>query len=100
MTLLYLVLADAGLATLLWWLVVGLVAGSLAGLVMRGSSFGIVGDIVAGLIGALLGGWFAGLLGIHTEGGLFSTIVIAFVGACLLIALLRLLTRGDARTGM
>jgi len=94
------VLADIGLATLLWWLVVGLVAGSLAGLVMRGSSFGIVGDILAGLVGAIIGGWLSGLLGIHTEGGLFGTILVAFVGACLVIGLLRLLTRGSTRTGL
>ena len=49
------------LAALVWWIVVGLIAGFLAGLVMRGGGFGIVGDIIVGILGALLGGsaWLA-----------------------------------------
>lgn len=100
MTIALLVLADTGLAMLVWWLVVGLVAGFLAGLVMRGSGFGVVGDIVAGIVGAIIGGWLFGLLGIHAGGGLIGTIIVAFVGACLLIGILRLLTRGSARSGL
>jgi uncharacterized membrane protein YeaQ/YmgE (transglycosylase-associated protein family) len=99
-TIALLVLADTGLAMLVWWLVVGLVAGFLAGLVMRGSGFGVVGDIVAGIVGAIIGGWLFGLLGIHAGGGLIGTIIVAFVGACLLIGILRLLTRGSARSGL
>ena len=52
------------LVALLWWLVVGLIAGALAGFVMRGGGFGIVGDIVVGIVGAIIGGFLAGLLGL------------------------------------
>ncbi len=79
------------LVALLWWLVVGLIAGALAGLVMRGGGFGIVGDIVVGIVGAIIGGFLAGLLGLGTS-NLIGTIIIAFIGACILIAILRLVT--------
>ena len=70
------------------WLVVGLVAGFLASRVMRGGGYGVVGDIVVGLIGALIGGFLAGLLGLGSF-GLIGTIIVAFIGACILIAILR-----------
>lgn len=92
MILATLVLADLTAGSLLWWLVVGLVAGVLASLVMRGG-YGILGDIIAGIVGAFIGGWLFGLLGISTGGGIVGSIIVAFVGACILIALLRLLSR-------
>jgi uncharacterized membrane protein YeaQ/YmgE (transglycosylase-associated protein family) len=70
------------------WLVVGLVAGFLAGKVMKGSGYGIIGDIILGLIGAFLGGLLFGSL-VNAEYALVGSIVVAFVGACLLIALVR-----------
>lgn len=70
------------------WLVVGLVAGFLASRVMRGGGYGVVGDIVVGLIGALIGGFLAGLLGLGSF-GLIGNIIVAFIGACILIAILR-----------
>ncbi len=76
------------LAQLVWWIVVGLIAGFLAGLVMRGGGFGIVGDIVVGILGAIIGGFVAGLLGLGAS-GFVGSIIIAFLGACLLIAALR-----------
>jgi uncharacterized membrane protein YeaQ/YmgE (transglycosylase-associated protein family) len=79
------------LEALLWWIVVGLIAGFLAGVVMRGGGFGIVGDIVVGILGAIIGGFLAGLLGLGAS-GLVGTIIIAFLGACVLIALLRVLS--------
>jgi uncharacterized membrane protein YeaQ/YmgE (transglycosylase-associated protein family) len=79
------------LEALLWWIVVGLIAGFLAGVVMRGGGFGIVGDIVVGILGAIIGGFLAGLLGLGAS-GLVGTIIIAFIGACVLIALLRALS--------
>ena len=79
------------LESLLWWIVVGLIAGFLAGVVMRGGGFGIVGDIVVGILGAIIGGFLAGLLGLGAS-GLVGTIIIAFIGACVLIALLRALS--------
>src|ERR1700731_5039101 len=87
------VLADISLSAVIWWLVVGLIAGLLASLVMRGGGYGIVGDIIVGLVGAFIGGWLFSLLGIGS-GGLIGSIIVAFVGACILIALLRLFSGG------
>lgn len=77
---------------LIWFLLIGLIAGWLAGRVMRGGGYGVVGDMVVGVIGALLGGWLFGLLGIGA-GGLLGAIITAFVGAVILIALLRAIRR-------
>ena len=93
MALASLVLADISLAAVIWWLIVGLVAGFLASLVMRGGGYGIVGDIVVGLVGALIGGFLASLLGLGSS-GLIGTIIIAFIGACILIAILRVVAGG------
>ncbi|HEX6482180.1 MAG TPA: GlsB/YeaQ/YmgE family stress response membrane protein [Ktedonobacteraceae bacterium] len=91
------VLADISLESLIWWLIVGLIAGFLASVVMRGGGYGIVGDIIAGLIGAFIGGWLFGQLGINTGGGLLGSIIVAFIGACILIALLRAISGGYRR---
>lgn len=92
MTVATLVLADISLTTLIWWLIVGLIAGFLASLVMRGGGYGIVGDIVVGLVGAFIGGFLASVLGLGVS-GLLGTIIVAFIGACILIAILRLVSR-------
>jgi uncharacterized membrane protein YeaQ/YmgE (transglycosylase-associated protein family) len=96
-----LLLADINLSlsNVLWWLLVGLVAGFLASRVMRGGGYGLIGDIVVGLIGAFIGGWLADLLGIGGSSSLIVTIVIAFIGACILLALLHAVTRGGASRG-
>ncbi len=78
---------NLNLSNILWWLIVGLIAGFLASRVMRGGGYGLVGDIVVGIIGALLGGWLAGFLGIGAS-GLIGTIIVAFIGACILLAIL------------
>ena len=98
MTLATLTLAAVtlSLSNVIWWLVVGLIAGFLASRVMRGGGYGIVGDIVVGLIGAFLGGLLADFLGIGGSSSLIVTIVIAFIGACILLALLRAVSRGGA----
>lgn len=98
MTLATLVLADVSLSlpNVLWWLLVGLVAGFLASRVMRGGGYGLVGDIVVGLIGAFIGGWLAGFLGIGGSSSLIVSILIAFIGACLLLAVLHAVSRGGA----
>jgi uncharacterized membrane protein YeaQ/YmgE (transglycosylase-associated protein family) len=70
------------------WMVVGIIAGWLAGVMMKGGGYGLVGDMIVGLIGAVVGGSLFGLLGVG-YGGLPSTIAIAFIGACILIAVLR-----------
>lgn len=92
MTIATLILADISLTTVLWWLIVGLIAGFLASLVMRGGGYGIVGDIIVGLVGAFIGGFLASLVGLGSS-GLIGTIIIAFIGACILIAILRLVSR-------
>ncbi len=70
------------------WLLVGLVAGWLAGVVVRGGGFGVLGDIVVGLVGAVIGGFLLGLI-VPGGYGLLGSIVVAFLGACLLIAVVR-----------
>ena len=77
---------------LLWFLLIGLVAGWLAGQVTKGGGFGVVGDIVVGVIGALLGGFLFGLLGLYA-GGLLGRLIEATCGAIVLLFLLRLIKR-------
>jgi uncharacterized membrane protein YeaQ/YmgE (transglycosylase-associated protein family) len=77
---------------ILAWIVVGLVAGVLASLVMGGTGYGIIGDIVIGIIGAFIGGWLFSMLGIATPfGGMGGTIFVAFIGAVVLLFVLRLI---------
>ncbi len=78
---------------LLWFLIVGLIAGWLAGLVMKGGGYGVIGDMIVGVIGALLGGWLFGQLGFSAGGGLIGAIIVAFIGAVILIFLLRVIKR-------
>ena len=80
-------------SALVWFLIIGLIAGWLAGKVMRGGGFGVVGDMIVGVIGAFLGGWLFSLLGISAGGGLIGSIIVAFVGALVLLFLLRLIRR-------
>jgi uncharacterized membrane protein YeaQ/YmgE (transglycosylase-associated protein family) len=77
------------------WLVVGLIAGWLAGLMMKGSGYGILGDIIVGLIGSFLGGV---LLSYFVEGaaGFWGSILVAFIGACVLIFLVRMISGRQA----
>jgi len=71
------------------WLVVGAIAGWLAGQFMSGGGYGLVMDIVVGIIGAFIGGFVLSLLGIGGSAGLIGSIVVAFIGAVILIAILR-----------
>ncbi len=80
------------------WVVVGLIAGVLASLVMGGTGYGIIGDIVIGIVGAFIGGWLFSTLGIATPfGGMGGTVFVAFIGAVVLLLVLRLLRRGSTR---
>lgn len=81
------------LSGLLWWCVVGLIAGWLAGKVMKGGGFGVGMDIVIGMAGSIIGGWVFGLLGLYSRGGLISSVLVAFVGACILLWLVRLIKK-------
>ena len=78
---------------LLWWCIVGLIAGFLAGKVMKGGGFGVLMDIVIGIVGAMLGGWLFRLVGIFPGGGLIVSVLVAFVGACVLLWLVRLIKK-------
>lgn len=78
---------------LIVFLVIGVLAGALAGRIWKGSGFGIVGDLVVGVIGAYVGVWVFGLLGLSV-GGLVGLLVAAVVGALLLLFLLRQIKRG------
>ena len=71
-----------------WFLLIGLAAGWLAGQIMKGGGFGLIGDLVVGVIGALLGGFLFNLFGLHAT-GLLGNLFMATVGAIVLIALLR-----------
>jgi uncharacterized membrane protein YeaQ/YmgE (transglycosylase-associated protein family) len=75
------------------WVILGLIAGWAAGKIMKGSGYGVVIDIVLGVVGALVGGFLLGILGIHAE-GLIGTIIVAIIGAVFLIWLSRQLKKG------
>ncbi|MBA2588995.1 MAG: GlsB/YeaQ/YmgE family stress response membrane protein [Alphaproteobacteria bacterium] len=78
---------------LLIWLVIGAVAGWLAGTLVKGGGFGLVGDIIVGIVGAFIGGFLAGALHISIGSGIISSILTATVGAVLLILLVRMIKR-------
>jgi uncharacterized membrane protein YeaQ/YmgE (transglycosylase-associated protein family) len=75
------------------WIVIGAIAGWLAGSFVKGGGFGLLGDIVVGIVGAFIGGWLAGVLGIGVGGGLIASIITATIGAIVLLVLLRLVKR-------
>jgi uncharacterized membrane protein YeaQ/YmgE (transglycosylase-associated protein family) len=79
--------------TLLIWLLVGAVAGWLAGMIVKGGGFGLLGDIVVGIIGAFIGGWLLMELGVSVGSGIISVIATATIGAVVLLVLLRLVRR-------
>jgi uncharacterized membrane protein YeaQ/YmgE (transglycosylase-associated protein family) len=78
---------------MIYSILVGLIAGWLAGQVMRGGGYGVLMDIVLGLLGGLIGGWLFGSLGIWPAGGIVGSIVVSFVGAVILVGLTRMLRR-------
>jgi uncharacterized membrane protein YeaQ/YmgE (transglycosylase-associated protein family) len=83
---------------LLTWIIVGLVAGLLASLVMGGVGYGILGDIIIGILGALIGGWLFAQMGWGTPfPGIAGAIFVAFIGAVVLLLIIRLLRRGARR---
>ncbi|MFZ4728748.1 GlsB/YeaQ/YmgE family stress response membrane protein [Pseudanabaena sp. UWO311] len=75
----------------IWFILIGLAAGWLAGQLMRGGGFGLVGDIVVGVIGALLGGFLFSTFGVSTGGGLLGSLIVATIGAVVLLFGLRLI---------
>jgi uncharacterized membrane protein YeaQ/YmgE (transglycosylase-associated protein family) len=77
----------------LWFLLIGAVAGWLAGQIMKGKGFGLPGNIIVGVLGAILGGWLFGVLGISAGGELIGSLVTAFVGAVALLFIVGLMTK-------
>jgi uncharacterized membrane protein YeaQ/YmgE (transglycosylase-associated protein family) len=75
------------------WLIVGAIAGWLAGLLVKGGGFGLIGDIVVGIVGAVIGGWLAGVLGISIGSGLVASIITAVIGAVILLVIVRAIKR-------
>src|SRR6266566_2348384 len=86
-----------GLTDLLSWLVVGLLAGFFASVVVRGRGYGCFLDIVIGLAGALIGGFIASFLGIRGTFHFWGSLLIAFLGACVLVAILKALSGNTRR---
>ena len=78
---------------LLIWLAIGAIAGWLAGTIMKGGGFGLVGDIVVGIVGAAIAGWLLPRLGLFIGGGIIGAIINAVIGACILLFVIRLVKR-------
>ena len=82
-----------GTETLLIWLLVGAIAGWLAGTIVKGGGFGLLGDIVVGIVGAFVGGWLLPRVGLHLGVGLIGVIISATIGAVVLLLIIRLIRR-------
>jgi uncharacterized membrane protein YeaQ/YmgE (transglycosylase-associated protein family) len=83
--------------SLLVILIVGVIAGWLAGKIVEGSGFGLIGDMAVGIVGALIGSWLMPHLGIHLASGMLSAIIVATIGAILLLVIVKLVTGGFPR---
>lgn len=83
---------------IIWWIIVGLIAGWLTGKIMKGSGYGALMDIVIGIIGAIIGGFIMRSVGFAGQGGMIYTIIVAVIGAIILTLILRLFTGSRART--
>jgi uncharacterized membrane protein YeaQ/YmgE (transglycosylase-associated protein family) len=84
---------DIATQTLIIWLVVGAIAGWLAGVVVSGGGFGLIGDIIIGIIGAFIAGWLFPRLGFHLATGIVGVIIDAAIGAIVLLLIIRLIRR-------
>src|SRR5579864_775004 len=80
------------------WIIVGLIAGFLASAVIRGRGYGCIGNIIIGLIGAVIGGYLASLLNISGTFHFWGTLLIAFLGACILVAILEVFSGGSRKS--
>ncbi len=86
------------LQVIIIWLIVGAIAGWLAGMVVKGGGFGLIGDIIVGIIGALIAGWLLPRIGIVLGTGIIAAIIDAFIGAVILLIILRLVKTIAQRT--
>ena len=76
------------------WIIIGAIAGWLAGVLVKGGGFGLIVDIIVGIVGAFIGGWLAGVLHISLGGGWIGSIITAVIGAVILLFIVRLFRRG------
>ena len=79
--------------TLIIWLLIGAVSGWLAGIIVKGYGFGLIGNIIVGIVGAFVGGWVFARLGLFVGSGIAGEIIAATVGAVILLLLIRLVRR-------
>lgn len=77
---------------IIWSVIIGILAGAIAGWLMRGSSFGIILNLIVGLVGSVLGGWIYGLLGFHTD-SILGVLIMSIVGAVVLLWILSFIMR-------
>ena len=89
---------NFALNDLLSWIIVGIIAGFLASAVVRGRGYGCIGNIIIGLIGAVIGGYLASLLNISGTFHFWGTLLIAFLGACILVAILQVFSGGSRKS--
>ena len=82
---------------LLWFVVIGAIAGWLAGQFMKGHGFGLLGDVIVGVIGAFIGRYISQSAGLGFGGGLIGTLIVAFLGAVILLFVVRLIAGGSRR---
>ena len=85
---------DIDPTALVIWLIIGAIAGWLAGQIMKGGGFGLIGDVVVGILGAVIAGALFPRLGFALGSGILGTIIAAAIGACLLLFVMRLIRRG------
>jgi uncharacterized membrane protein YeaQ/YmgE (transglycosylase-associated protein family) len=78
---------------LIAWIIIGAIAGWLAGVIVKGGGFGLIVDIIVGIVGAFIGGWLAGILHISLGGGWIGSIITAVIGAVILLFIVRLVKR-------
>jgi len=76
---------------LIIWLIVGAVAGWLAGMVVKGGGYGLIGNVIVGIVGGLIAGWFLPRIGVVIAGGVVGAIINSFIGAVILLVILRLI---------
>ena len=82
---------------MLWWIIVGIIAGWAAGKIMKGSGYGVLWDLVLGVVGAVVGGWIVSLVGLSAQGGVIWSILVAILGAVIVVWIFRTIT-GRRRT--
>jgi uncharacterized membrane protein YeaQ/YmgE (transglycosylase-associated protein family) len=93
----YMVIGALSASHLILWIIIGLIAGWLAGQVMSGGGYGIVGDIIVGLIGSLIGGFLVDHF-LHKSFGFIGSIIVAFIGAIILVGIIHLVRGESIRT--